>query len=127
MMRTYLEEVGRGEITPNLIGVLAIVSVRDGISQTELARLMRLERATIGVHVGRCLAKGFIRRIDSAHDGRKYALSVTQRGRQLLQRLRSRIPAHERGLAAALTAAERQTLLRLLDKLALGYSSHRER
>jgi DNA-binding MarR family transcriptional regulator len=127
MMRTYSEQVGRGEITPNLIGVLAIVSVHEGISQTELARLLRLERATVGVHVERCIEKGFIRRIDSEHDGRKYALSVTTRGKEMLRRLQSRIPPHETYLAAALTPEERRTLLRLLDKLALGYSTHRIR
>jgi DNA-binding MarR family transcriptional regulator len=124
MIRTFAKQVGRDEITPNLIGILAIVSTREGISQTELARLMRLERATIGVHIARCLEQGFIKRVDSAHDGRKYALSVTARGREMLRRLRRRIPTHEAGLAAALTPGERRTLLRLLDKLALGYSSH---
>ncbi len=126
MMRTFNEQVGRGEITPNLIGVLALVSARDGISQVDLARLMRLERATVGVHVMRCIEMGLIKRIDSEHDRRKYALSVTAAGNALLRRLRSRIPTHERHLAAALTAEEWKTLLRLLDKLALGYSSDRE-
>ena len=44
--------VGRGEITPNLVGVLALVATRPGMSQADLARLIGLERATIGVQVG---------------------------------------------------------------------------
>jgi DNA-binding MarR family transcriptional regulator len=120
VMSAFGAQVGQGDITPNLIGVLALVNQRPGVSQAELARLVGLERATVGVQVARAIAKGFVRRNDSRHDGRQYALYITPRGQQMLQALRQRIPAHEKRVGARLTQRERIQLRALLDKLVYG-------
>lgn len=119
-MSTYEEHVGRGEITPNVIGVLALLAQRPGMSQADLARLSGLERATVGVTVARAMAAGFVRRTDSSHDARRYSLYITAQGEQMLVKLRQRIPAHERQAARRLTVSERRQLRGLLDKLVYG-------
>jgi DNA-binding MarR family transcriptional regulator len=112
--------VGRGEITPNLIGVLALIATRPGMSQADLARLIGLERATVGVQVARAISSGFVRRDDASRDGRSYALYLTRKGEAMLTKLRKRIPLHERTAAAHLTGPERLKLRKLLDKLVFG-------
>jgi DNA-binding MarR family transcriptional regulator len=112
--------VGRGEITPNLIGVLALLATRPGMSQADLARLVGLERATVGVQVSRAISAGFVRREEARHDGRRYALHLTRRGEAMLAKLRKRIPMHERTAAMHLRAAERVRLRELLEKLLYG-------
>ena len=112
--------VGRGEITPNLIGVLALIATQPGMSQADLARLVGLERATVGVQVARAISAGFVRRDDASGDGRSYALHLTRRGEGMLAKLRKRIPVHERTAAARLTPAERVKLRALLDRLVHG-------
>jgi DNA-binding MarR family transcriptional regulator len=119
-MSTYEEQVGRGEITPNVIGILAFLAQRPGMSQADLARLSGLERATVGVTVARAMASGFVRRTDSSHDARRYSLYITAQGQQMLVKLRQRIPVHERQAARRLTLTERQELRGLLDKLVYG-------
>lgn len=119
-MSTYEAQVGRGEITPNIIGILAFLAQRPGMSQADLARLVGLERATVGVTVARAIASGFVRRTDSSHDARRYALYLTEQGEQMLVKLRQRIPVHERQSARRLTLRERQQLRGLLDKLVYG-------
>jgi DNA-binding MarR family transcriptional regulator len=103
---------------------VALVEAHPGISQIELAKLIRLERATIGDRVARCIGAGLIRRDDSAHDRRKYALYPTARGSRILEHLRESIPAHEQEFTAGLTAEERLTLVRLLDKLVPDWSAN---
>ena len=112
--------VGRGEITANLIGVLALLATRPGMSQAELARLIGLERATVGVQVARAISAGFVRRDNQHRDGRRYALHLTPRGNAMLAKLRKRIPQHERTAAVHLTTAERAQLRALLEKLVNG-------
>ena len=117
LLRGFEEQLGQGQITANWIGIVALVSAYPGISQIDLAKLIRMERATIGDRVARCIGAGLIRRVDSAHDRRKYALYVTAHGERVLDHARERMPAHEKEFTAGLTAEERKTLQRLLDKL----------
>jgi len=119
-MSTYEEGIGRGEITPNVIGVLSLLSQRPGMSQSELARLFRLERATMGVTVARAVAAGFVRRTGFRGDARRYSLYLTARGEQMLVTLRERISEHEKHAAGLLTLTERLRLRELLDKLVYG-------
>ena len=117
---TFDAQIGQGEITPNLIGVLALVNRQPGTNQAELARLIGLERATVGEQVARAVKRGFLRRDPSPRDARSYALHVTSRGAQMLETLRQRIPLHERAVGAKLTLDERKQLRTLLDKLVYG-------
>jgi DNA-binding MarR family transcriptional regulator len=117
-MSTYEERVGHGEIAPNVIGVLAILARQPGLSQAALARVIGLERATVGVTVARALDSGFVRRTHA--DARRYALHLTKRGEQMLTKLRRRIPLHEKRAAGRLSPAERIQLRELLDKLVYG-------
>jgi DNA-binding MarR family transcriptional regulator len=120
VMSTFDEQIGHGEITPNLIGVLALVNRQPGTNQAELARLIGLERATVGEQVLRAVERGFLRRDPAPHDARSYSLHVTSRGAAMLAALRQRIPLHERAVAAKLTLEERKQLRALLDKLVYG-------
>jgi DNA-binding MarR family transcriptional regulator len=119
-MASFEDIVGRGEITPNLIGVLALLATRPGISQADLARLIGLERATVGIQVARAIASGFVRRDDLRSNGRRYALYLTPRGKRMLAKLRQRIPRHESTAGARLSLAERRQLRHLLNKLVYG-------
>ncbi len=104
-------------IVPHLIGTPAILSARPGISQTELGEYLGLERATAGKQVAVCLQRGWIRREVSHQDRRRFALYITPKGERMLRDVATIIPQHEREYTAALTADERRTLRRLLQKL----------
>lgn len=119
-MGSFEDLVGRGEITPNLIGVLALLAAQPGMSQAELARLIGLERATVGAQIARAISGGFVRREGAAGKGRRYALQLTARGSAMLAKLRVRIPKHELFAGARLNLAERRELRRLLTKLVYG-------
>lgn len=119
-MSTFEERVGRGEITPTVIGVLALLAERPGLSQAELARLARIGRMTAGTTVARAISSGFVRRTDSSDDARRYSLFLTTQGEQMLAKVRQRIPQHERHAGSRLSLVERRQLRALLDKLVYG-------
>lgn len=117
VMSSFSRKVGHGQVTPAIIGVIAMLAEHPGISQARLARLMGLERATIGATVVRAIEAGFVVRTDAHGDARSYALSLSPQGERMLRTLRQRIAAHEKAAGAHLTARERRTLRSLLHKL----------
>src|SRR6188474_3252196 len=120
VMSTFSRKVGHGQVTPAIIGVIAMLAERPGISQARLARLIGLERATIGSTVARAIEAGFVVRTDAHGDARSYALSLSPRGERMLRTLRQRIGEHETSAGAHLTASERRALRSLLHKLVYG-------
>jgi DNA-binding MarR family transcriptional regulator len=120
VMGSFEKMVGQGEVSPSVIGVVAHLAHQPGMSQAELARLIGLERATIGLHVSRAIAGGYVKRNDAPHDGRSYQLYLTPRGRAILSKLQERIPLHEKMIGARLTIDQRKQLRELLDKLVYG-------
>ena len=120
VMSTFSRKVGHGQVTPAIIGVITTLAEHPGISQARLARLIGLERATIGSTVGRAIEAGFVVRTDAHGDARSYALSLSPRGERMLRTLRRRIAEHERAAGAHLTPGERRALRALLHKLLYG-------
>jgi DNA-binding MarR family transcriptional regulator len=120
VMATFGRKVGRGEITPAIIGLIAMLAECPGVNQAALARLMGLERATVGTTVARAMAAGLVERQDAHGDARSYALSLSPRGERMLRALRRRIAAHEAVAGAHLTTEERRALRALLHKLIYG-------
>ena len=108
------------KIKPKSIGIPALVKAHPGLSQTELADLMGMERMTAGTHVKRCIRDGLVRREISPEDTRKYKLYVTAKGEANLRRVADLIPEHEQYLFGELTRAERASLYRVLRKLVDG-------
>ena len=120
VMSSFGRMVGRRDVTPAVIGVLAMLAEHPGISQAKLARFMGLERATVGTTVTRAVAGGLVVRQDAHADARSYRLSLSPRGERMLRALRRRIAAHEAAVGAHLSPGERRTLRSLLDKLVYG-------
>jgi DNA-binding MarR family transcriptional regulator len=125
VMSTFTRKVGHGQVTPAIIGVITMLAEHPGISQARLARLIGLERATIGTTVVRAIDAGFVVRTDAHGDARSYALSLSPRGETMLRELRQRIADHEKAAGAHLSAGERRMLRSLLHKLVYGRKDRR--
>jgi DNA-binding MarR family transcriptional regulator len=120
VMASFGRRVGHGQVTPAIIGALAMLAECPGISQATLARRIGLERATIGTTVARAIAAGLVVRRDAHGDARSYALSLSPAGERMLRVLRRRIAAHEAAAGARLSSEERRMLRALLHKLVYG-------
>jgi DNA-binding MarR family transcriptional regulator len=106
-----------GKIRGHLIGTPAIVASMPGISQTELARLLACQRATAGLQVAECVRMGWIKRVLSSKDKRRYELQITSKGERMLVEVRQIIARHEEEFLAPLSLSERQDLRRILARL----------
>jgi len=120
LLRSLTRSTRFRAIMPHLMGTPALLARFPGMSQIELAALLGTERATAGVQVEQCIAKGFVRRVVSNRDRRRYELFITPKGLKFLKAAERAVLAHEQEFTRALSAAECLTLRQLLAKLIAG-------
>lgn len=103
-------------LSPGRVGLLILIDANPGVTQSRLAEAVGRDRSTMVGVLDQLEARGLIER-RRGDDRRTNGLWLTRGGRTLLARALKRIAAHERRIAARLTAAERRELLRLLAKI----------
>lgn len=108
---------GELALTPGQFSQLAAIEANPGINQRRLAALFGLDKSTLSPAMEALAARGLVQRARDAADGRAWALTLTPPGRQLLARMRAKIEAQERAIAAALAPAERRRLLAALRRI----------
>jgi DNA-binding MarR family transcriptional regulator len=107
------------QLTPGRVGILLLLEANPGVTQGRLAQAVSLDRSTMVGVVDMLESRGLIER-RRGEDRRTNGLWLTGEGRALVARLKRRIQAHERRVAARLSAQERAQLLSLLEKLSGG-------
>jgi len=104
------------EISPGRAGMLLLIDANPGVTQGRLAQAVSLDRSTMVGVIDALESRRLLER-RRGDDRRTNGLWLTGIGRTFVARLRKRIEAHERRVAAHLTTAERAQLLSLLEKL----------
>lgn len=112
-----------GELTPGRFSLLTLLKYNPGINQTDLSRAVGLDKSTLTPALDQLERKGLILRQRTAADRRTYSLSLSDKGLALLDDLADKVAEHERNIVAALTPAERTTLLRLMKKISRSLGS----
>lgn len=97
--------------------VLAALEDLGPASQAELGSRAELDRSDVVATVNELEAAGLVRRAPDPGDGRRKIVSVTAAGRRRLRDLDRVIEGVQQELLAALSAAEREELVRLLRRL----------
>lgn len=103
-------------LSPGRVGLLIYVDANPGVTQSRLAEAVRRDRSTMVGVLDELEARALIERRRGA-DRRTNGLWLTRAGRGLLARAVRDIAAHERRIAARLSAAERRQLLELLGRI----------
>lgn len=120
LFRHFAETLAAFAISPAQAGLLILADDNPEASQSDLARALGIERASLGQTLAQLVAKGLVRKERHPADGRAHVLRLTAEGRAFLDRLYPAIEAHERLFAAGLTPAERDQLKDLLARLGRG-------
>jgi len=94
--------------------VLTHVFRAEGITQTELAEVLEVEKPTLGRLVDRLEAKGWVRRTHDARDRRVWRVRLTKEVEPALRTMRTIAAELRRDALAGLSAAERE---RFVDSL----------
>jgi DNA-binding MarR family transcriptional regulator len=112
----WLREVS-GEVTSVQFAVLLVLEQRPGISQRELGDELDLDRSTIGELATRMMRNGAVERVADPQDKRRMTLYLTAQGQAQLDELRPRVERVEQLLTEPLSAAERDTLRNLVERV----------
>ena len=105
------------DMSPGRVGILLLIAANPGVTQSRLAEALGLDRSTMVGLIHVLEGRGVVERRRGA-DRRTNGLWLTAAGRNAVTRLKRRIEAHEQRIADRLNAAERDQLIRLLEKLA---------
>ena len=105
-------------LTQKQIAVLWLVDGAPGIVQVELARHLRVKRATMSAMVDKLAARGLlVRGAEGERDARHVPLALTPDGEAALRDARAAIARHETWVKARYTPAERRTVAELMRRI----------
>jgi DNA-binding MarR family transcriptional regulator len=114
--RDFFATVGELGFTPQLFAALVLVGHNPALNQSDLGRVMGVNRAAAMALVKRLEEMKLVERRSSLADKRSNTVALTRSGRAQLTTLVAEVEAHDRRAARNLSAAERETLRRLLRK-----------
>lgn len=111
--RTALGDDG---LTPRVFSALALVVETPDITQSELSRILSIERSGLVAIIDQLEEAELVSRVAVPGDRRVQALSPTKAGKALLASVLESIRAHEQRLFSSLSESEKQQLLSILGK-----------
>jgi MarR family transcriptional regulator, lower aerobic nicotinate degradation pathway regulator len=106
-----LETVG---LTPPLFALLNVLGAREGAIQQELGQAMGIDPSTMVSLIDQLESAGLAKRRTHPKDRRAREVSITPKGRQILERARGVATRVEDDVLRGLSAAERRQLLMFL-------------
>lgn len=99
-------------ILSNLYG-----SEREGIIQSDLARLLEISRVALGEAIDRLEASGYLRRVPDKVDRRANRLLITSEGREVVGKVQILSESIEEKILAGISLKDRTVLEKLLVRL----------
>ena len=114
----YSREVGSDGLTQRQFAVLEAVSLRSGLTQTDLVKVTGIDRSTLADLVARMAQRGLLSRERSTLDARAMAVRLTPEGEAALADARPRVVEADRQIMALLPKGRRESFLEILAELA---------
>jgi DNA-binding MarR family transcriptional regulator len=104
--RELRREAREAGVSPEQVSLLVEVKYSPGIGVNELAARERVSAPAMSNHVDRLERDGLVTRTPSPNDRRRVGLTLTDEGKRVLRRVRSRRTAWLASRLGALDAAE---------------------
>jgi DNA-binding MarR family transcriptional regulator len=115
--RHFNETFGAIGLTQKQTSVLWLVSDNPNISQVDIARRLRIDRATMMAITHALAKRGYLARQSSSADRRRQTLHLTPSGAAALTAAREAVTTHEAWLKARFTSDEIVQLVELLARI----------
>jgi len=106
------------ELRPPHFGVMNLIEAHPGRTQQQLVSESLIDPSSMVALIDELEERGLAERRQHPSDRRKHAVHLTAKGKRILGRARAAAVEFAEELLAPLDAAERETLRRLLRKLA---------
>lgn len=114
VFQDFLKTLSRLDIRPAQYSVLAVIEANPGLSQSDLADFLGIERARLARMLDRLERRGFAKRKASPRDRRSHALFLTSEGQKTLKRVKALAMQHEANLTDKLGAENRRLMIEML-------------
>lgn len=114
-------------LTRSLWLIVTMLARHDGMTQTQLAAMMDVSKASLGDMLRRMMVAGLIERTTHPLDGRAKNVFLSRKGRQMLDLIRGEEAAYVEHVLAPLDSQERDTLGDLLNRVKRSMSPIRDR
>lgn len=111
MRTTYDRRVRELGLTRSQWWVLTLLFRNDGVTQSELAELLEIERPTLGRLLDRLEAKGWVRREHDTRDRRAWRVHLTDAVEPAMRKLRKVASELRSDALAGLSAQERERFI----------------
>ena len=110
--------ISRYDVTPAQARVLLYLQRHGGrVHQRELADIIRVKPSTVNGVLDRMEEKGLVRRSISGRDARRRILTLTDKGEEEQTAFQQSYLDAEEAMVRGFSQEERETLLRLLDRV----------
>nr|WP_090339489.1 MarR family transcriptional regulator [Mycolicibacterium malmesburyense]CRL67816.1 MarR family transcriptional regulator [Mycolicibacterium malmesburyense] len=106
-------------VEPRTYAVLKALSANDGQSQRQLSAQLGIHRNVMVTVVDKLEGQGLVKRMPHPGDRRAFAVTMTDKAKKLLPRLDAEGRAQEDEITATMTAAEREDVLRQLQRMSV--------
>jgi DNA-binding MarR family transcriptional regulator len=114
VFQDFIRSLASIDIGPAQYSVLVVVSANPGLSQSELADTLGVERARIVRLLDKLEKRGLVRRLAARRDRRTHALRLTADGQKVLNRAKVLAGGHEARLAEQLGHEHHKQMLKTL-------------
>jgi len=111
MRTTYDRRVRELGLTRSQWWVLTLLFRNDGVTQSELAELLEIEKPTLGRLLDRLEAKGWVRREHDSRDRRAWRVHLTDAVEPAMRKLRKVASELRSDALAGLSAQERERFI----------------
>jgi DNA-binding MarR family transcriptional regulator len=114
----FAERLAPLRLSPPHAGILRAMAKSAGLSQQELASMLRIHSSRLVGLLDELETRGFVKRQENADDRRTYALHLTDEGQTTLSEIGRIAKEHQDSLLASLGKEEREQLADLLQQIA---------
>ena len=111
VFQDFIRTLAPIDIRPAQYSVLIVIAANPGLSQSDLADTLGIERARLVRLLDRLDKRGLTQRLDSRTDRRSHALKLTHDGRKILKRAKALAALHEARIIARIGAEQRKSLI----------------
>jgi DNA-binding MarR family transcriptional regulator len=114
VFQDFLKTLSKLDVRPAQYSVLAVIEANPGLSQSDLADFLGIERARLVRMLDRLEKRGLAKRKASPRDRRSHALFLTAEGQKALKRIKAVAVQHEANLTEKLGAENRKAMIEVL-------------
>ena len=117
IVKHFLQTLSPLGLTPKQTSILWLINENPDIAKADLARLLKVERATMQAMVNSLSERGLIVSRPAETDGRRVRMALSEEGVRILAEAQDAVARHEAWIRAKFSEAEMDLVVRLMQRI----------